>query len=374
MGKQIVKIDVKDDYRIVAISDIHGGYDKLKSLIKKVNLRERDYLIILGDVIEKGERSYETFELCKKLMESENVFYIKGNWEYAVEQVFSNGELAQKILNYVKRVEYESILSTWIEKYGKKIDEFHSSLELYEFLSGKLEDDIDLISNLPLALEIDEFIFVHSGLGEHEDWRKSTIDEMLINDEYNSSENRSDKYVVVGHWPTSNYRKNSLNSEVYINDCKKIISIDGGYSVKQTGQLNAFIIEKRKGEISFSSESSSDFEKMNYVRKNLNNEFENILIHSEIVDVGWPDYDLTLIERMDKVSKCKKNNQIFYIANELIEEKDGKFISSVDYISNFLNIDDNEVVEVVTRYSDFSLVKYKFEFGWVLNENLNYTK
>lgn len=372
MDKKIEKINISDNYRIVAISDIHGGYEKFKRLIEMVNLKDDDYLIILGDVIEKGERSYDTFELCKTLIKSKNVFYLKGNWEYAVEQVFSNGELAQKILNYVKRVKYESILGTWTEKFGKKIDEFYSSSDLYEFLSGKLEDDLNLIKNLPVALEIDDFIFVHSGLALRVDWENSSLDEMLINDEFNNSENMSGKHVVVGHWPTSNYRKNSLNSEIFINESKKIISIDGGYSVKQTGQLNALIIEKQNGLLNFTSKNTNDFEEMIYIRKDRLNDFENTLIKSDVVDVGWPNYNLIPIDKLDMVTRCKKEgtNQFFYIINELIKEKDEKYMSKIDYLSDFLDIDDNEKVEVVTMYSDFSLVKYNYEFGWVLNENL----
>lgn len=372
MDKKIEKINISDNYRIVAISDIHGGYEKFKRLIEMVNLKDDDYLIILGDVIEKGERSYDTFELCKTLIKSKNVFYLKGNWEYAVEQVFSNGELAQKILNYVKRVKYESILGTWTEKFGKKIDEFSSSSDLYEFLSGKLEDDLNLIKNLPVALEIDDFIFVHSGLALRVDWENSSLDEMLINDEFNNSENMSGKHVVVGHWPTSNYRKNSLNSEIFINESKKIISIDGGYSVKQTGQLNALIIEKQNGLLNFTSKNTNDFEEMIYIRKDRLNDFENTLIKSDVVDVGWPNYNLIPIDKLDMVTRCKKEgtNQFFYIINELIKEKDEKYMSKIDYLSDFLDIDDNEKVEVVTMYSDFSLVKYNYEFGWVLNENL----
>ncbi|MGB3368296.1 MAG: metallophosphoesterase [Acidaminobacteraceae bacterium] len=372
MEKKIEKISINDNYRIVAISDIHGGYDKFERLIRDLDIKDDDYLIILGDVIEKGERSYDTFELCKELIKSKNVFYLKGNWEYAVEQVFANGELAQKILNYVKRVKYESILGTWTEKFGKKIDEFHDSNDLYEFLSGKLEDDLNIIKNLPLALEIDEFIFVHSGLGLRLDWENSSVDEMLINDEFNNSENLSGKFVVVGHWPTSNYRKNSLNSEIFINNSKKIISIDGGYSVKQTGQLNALIIEKENGDLSFSSMNTNDFYEMTYIRKNKFNELENMLINSQVVDVGWPNYNLLPIERIDLVTKCWKEEtkQNFYIINELIGKKDEKYISSIDYLSDFLDIGDYEKVEVVRKYKDFSLVKYRCEFGWVLNENL----
>ena len=53
MKKQI-KIDAQE-YRIVAISDVHARPDLLKKLIDKVELKESDYLIIIGDFITKGK-------------------------------------------------------------------------------------------------------------------------------------------------------------------------------------------------------------------------------------------------------------------------------------------------------------------------------
>ena len=47
---------VKGDYRLIAISDIHGHLQYLKALLRKVKYDpDLDYLVIIGDYIEKGE-------------------------------------------------------------------------------------------------------------------------------------------------------------------------------------------------------------------------------------------------------------------------------------------------------------------------------
>ena len=51
-----------------------------------------------------------------------------------------------------------------------------------------------------------------------------------------------DKYVVVGHLPTSNQYANAINNDIIIDKQKRIISIDGGTGVKSISQLNALII------------------------------------------------------------------------------------------------------------------------------------
>ena len=40
-------------YRCIVISDIHSHLDRFKELLKKVNYTNDDYLVILGDFIEK---------------------------------------------------------------------------------------------------------------------------------------------------------------------------------------------------------------------------------------------------------------------------------------------------------------------------------
>ena len=44
---------VKGDYRLIAISDIHGHLQYLKALLRKVKYDpDLDYLVIIGDYIE----------------------------------------------------------------------------------------------------------------------------------------------------------------------------------------------------------------------------------------------------------------------------------------------------------------------------------
>lgn len=64
-------IKKKNDYRLIAISDIHGHLDRFKELLRKVNYDPvEDYLVIIGDFVEKrrpGIRNntlyYESFTL-----------------------------------------------------------------------------------------------------------------------------------------------------------------------------------------------------------------------------------------------------------------------------------------------------------------------
>ena len=67
------------------ISDIHGEYDKFMDILKEIRFSESDKVYILGDVIDRGKKGIEILEY---IMTQKNIFMIKGNHEYMMEQSF----------------------------------------------------------------------------------------------------------------------------------------------------------------------------------------------------------------------------------------------------------------------------------------------
>ena len=53
--------------RTIVISDIHAHRSWLERLLKKIDFSEKDMLIILGDMIEKGPESLETIRYIMQL-------------------------------------------------------------------------------------------------------------------------------------------------------------------------------------------------------------------------------------------------------------------------------------------------------------------
>ena len=49
--------------RTIVVGDIHGCYDELIELLEKVELREEDRVVSVGDLISKGPKSREVLEL-----------------------------------------------------------------------------------------------------------------------------------------------------------------------------------------------------------------------------------------------------------------------------------------------------------------------
>ena len=61
------------------ISDIHGEYEQLKTLLAKMNFGEQDKLYVLGDVVDRGP---EPIRALQFLMRLPNCICLVGNHEF----------------------------------------------------------------------------------------------------------------------------------------------------------------------------------------------------------------------------------------------------------------------------------------------------
>ncbi len=85
--------------RTILIGDIHGCYDEFISLLDKTKYdKSKDKLVILGDFIDKGPKSFEIIDYLAKLKKEvkDNLVIIEGNHEY--EFLYTGYNLILRIL------------------------------------------------------------------------------------------------------------------------------------------------------------------------------------------------------------------------------------------------------------------------------------
>ncbi|MGB6379475.1 MAG: metallophosphoesterase, partial [Syntrophobacteria bacterium] len=69
--------------KIFAIGDIHGCYDRLKTLMEKIPIDcSRDALVFIGDYIDRGPHSFEVVDYLIQLKSRvPEIIFLKGNHE-----------------------------------------------------------------------------------------------------------------------------------------------------------------------------------------------------------------------------------------------------------------------------------------------------
>lgn len=208
------------------ISDIHGNYERYKAILQKINLKDRDTLYVIGDVIDRGR---DSLKILKDMMMRVNVIPIIGNHEYMAISClkFLMREITKEEIANLDKGIAEGLLE-WQNVGGQTtIDEFH------RLNDEEKEDIIDYLSEFTLYEEAEaggnKFVLVHGGL-ENFDPDKSLDDyqlhEMIFKTPDYSKVYFEDKYLVTGHLPTAFIEENPNPNKIFM--ANNHIAIDCG--------------------------------------------------------------------------------------------------------------------------------------------------
>lgn len=178
--------------RIFAIGDVHGCADRLARLLERLPMGwQRDTLVFLGDLIDRGPSSREVMEtLCRLRREGVSVVGLIGNHEYLLLEYQRSGDPA--ILPYLRANGIESTLTSYGAVNQRGLVD----------LSFMPPSHQDLLLSLLPYWETAHFIFVHAGimpglpLSDHD---LPTLCEKR--GEFLTSEIQVGKRVVFGHTP-----------------------------------------------------------------------------------------------------------------------------------------------------------------------------
>jgi serine/threonine protein phosphatase 1 len=173
--------------RFFAIGDIHGSYEKLRTLIGKIDIDYRnDTLVFLGDYIDRGTGSYDVVSYLIDLKKQhENIVLLKGNHEEMLEDYLKGKNRLTFLANGGQQT---------IDSYVAAGRSF--STELFP------REHIDFFNSLELFYETDNYIFVHAGLRKNVSIAEQKQEDLLwIRSHFIKTGYDFGKRVVFGHTP-----------------------------------------------------------------------------------------------------------------------------------------------------------------------------
>lgn len=351
-------LNLDKNRRIIIVSDIHANLPLFKRLLEKVHYTTEDYLFINGNLCEKGPDSIATVAFARELASyADRVFITKGNCDVVHLYVFNNVE---GIKNYMSKQPY-SILNEMLEQHDRQLEHFPSLQELGKFYREHFGATLDWLDDLPVGFETDEFVVIHAGVENREDWRNTSLESALHMPSFYEQGHQLDKTVIVGHWPVINYRSETVSSNSPVIDTtKRIISLDGGNGIKKDGQLNALII--KNGEITCTY--VDELEEKEIVQDHMD-------LTNRVGTVTYPNYELIEIKKESYFTLCKnvKLNIHQWVKNEYIDNG----MCKGDVSTTFLSVKKEETVSIVNATCEgFTLVKKSDgSVGWIPKECLN---
>ena len=176
--------------KIFAIGDIHGCYDRLKTLMGKRPIDySRDTLVFIGDYIDRGPHPFEVVDYLIKLKNRfPDVIFLKGNHEDMLDKFLNGADRYTYLLNGGQQT---------LDSYLTKPVQADQS----EFFPIPPEH-MEFFKSLRLFYETEEFIFVHAGLRPRVPLESQNTEDLLwIRNKFVSSKYDFGKRVIFGHTP-----------------------------------------------------------------------------------------------------------------------------------------------------------------------------
>lgn len=222
--------------RIFAVGDIHGGLKALLQLLNKMEIKDDDTLVFVGDYVDGWSESAQVIQFLTELSERIKCIFIKGNHDVWCEDWLRTGE--------VNMTWYMHGGKETIESYeGFSIEEKKTHLEFFENLKMYHLDEqnrLFLHAGFTSMHGVDKEVYDSTLYFDRTLWEMALTMDKRIEKDSVKYPNRLKHYseIYIGHTPTINFGCNVPM------DAMNVWNIDTGAAF--TGKLSAININSKE--------------------------------------------------------------------------------------------------------------------------------
>ena len=229
--------------KVFVISDIHGELKMMEEILENWE-EEKEQLIILGDLADRGPNSKGTIELAYHLVTQKGAILIKGNHDDMLEKYLE--QPAEHQLHYYMNGGEATLRSLLGDKLLIDNPERNAKLvkKNYPWL-------LPFLKSFIYFYEWEDYLFVHAGVDlTLKSWKDSTKRDFIwIREGFFDQKNTTNKRIIFGHTVTSKLHDDSSNFNIW-ESRDGLIGIDGG--AVYGGKLNALRLSEEGIEKEFS--------------------------------------------------------------------------------------------------------------------------
>ena len=189
--------------RAYAIGDVHGRLDLLRILLEQVDddsisrSCEREFVIFLGDLIDRGPDSKGVIALLRALASRlPNPVFIMGNHEEMMLRVL--GDEPEQLWDWMSFGGYEFARSYGVEV--GRLATMDATAAAAEIRSAIPPEDLEFVARFVDSFRFGDYLFVHAGIRPGISLEKQTIADLRwIREDFLESKVRHPQIVVHGH-------------------------------------------------------------------------------------------------------------------------------------------------------------------------------
>jgi len=340
--------------RIIAVSDIHGNLPFFRGLMEKIHLTPDDALVLVGDMLEKGQHSLELLRYLMALSRTHTLYSLCGNCDGLVFRFFETDELDGRFFSFYLPQHPESTLRQLAREGG--FEQVEDLPKLRADLRATYPEIWAWLKAMPTILETEHLVFVHGGVPSLEGMEELDRWRCMKNDDFLGQGRSFDKWVIVGHWPVTLYRPHIPSAAPIFTRDRKIISIDGGCVLKADGQLNALLL---------TDEGSEDFSWTAFDGLPTVRALDSQEASADSINIRWGRSALELLEPGEELSLCRhleSGRELLILNSYLRQGPKGLWCEdSTDYR---LPVSPGDLLTLVTSTKQGFLCKKAGVTGW----------
>ena len=340
--------------RIVAISDIHGNLPFFRALLDKISLTPEDILVLVGDLLEKGQESLALLRYVMDLCRTHTVYPLCGNCDGLVYRFFRGDELDGRFFSFYLPQHPESTLRQLAREGG--FDQTEDLPRLRADLRAAYPEEHLFLSRMPTVLETEHLVFVHGGVPSLEHMDRLDRWGCMKNDDFLGQGHVFDKWVIVGHWPVTLYHPDIQSAAPILLPGRRIASIDGGCVLKVDGQLNALILPQ---------EDSQDFTWTAWDGLPTATALDGQEPSADPLNIRWGRSAVEVLEKGEELSLCRhlETGRTLYILNQYLRTGP-KGVWCEDSTDYRLPVSPGDELTLVARTKTGFLCKKDGVTGW----------
>lgn len=365
MGKMAVvrPLELPPERRVLVVSDIHGALPLLKGALRKANFTRDDILIVLGDMMERSEGSLDTLRYVMELSRTHCVHTILGNCDNVTLAFFDREEKLP-----------DSFYERWFARFGERCALVKmarmagvSLVEPREWPAARmaLEEafapELAFLRSLPHILLSDDYLFVHGGVPREDRLRSISSFDVMKNDDFLGQDHAFQRWVIVGHWPVTLYRADIPSAAPIVLPDRRIVSIDGGATLKLDGQVNVLILPPEPGG-DFTWVSEDGFPTATALEPQASNR--------DPINIRYGHSDVEVLEEGEELTLCRhtESGRVLRVLTEFLRRREDGTVWCEDSTDYLLPIERGDTISLVRETSYGALAKKVGVTGWYLGQ------
>lgn len=365
--------------RVLVASDIHGHFEYLLRALDKANFGGNDFLIIIGDMEEKGPDSLNVIRYLKKLCEENRATVLMGNVDYRFLWQLDNitdVNSAKEFLDYLFYMRDwlgTSLFDEMAHELGKVPQTANDVLELIDKIKSHFKAELDFMRELPTMLVSDKYIFIHGGIYESEKEflaipdgeknRHKCLKFDRFTDFVREKDLKFERNIVVGHWPVVNNNRKTRNMNPHFDRDINVISIDGGCGTNRDGQLNLLIMPNINCE-------ANEIEHIYYDGLDTEIALDSQSASETSVNICWGDNEVRILGIEETAVEVEhiESGRVFWLPTDYIWDQSklsvGEIAEASSCTDHRLEINAGDEISVIRKTNRGILAKKNGIVGW----------